>query len=771
MNTIVVMAISFGFVGLLVVLLLRYGPVDHSWVKLEKEQIKRLKAAHKAYRRSHAPARPMGRPLYKRRILSHEGLAIFQNGLYAKFCVGRKGRYRFVPFEEISGIYPVKMENPLTKKDSRWLGLSSWKALQIETESSMVLLVQSIRHKFDEVVPALKRGMGDRWDRLYHPEEVLWSNLMEGEAMIHKSIRGERPAEERPARPDLFVDVEPKVLPSTTGKGRLLLEESGRDYESRSKSFAKGAMILLPLAVGIMIAGVYLLLLDIPFFGIFLALILLFPGILLVMVSALLYAASKKRLPLRIYENGFEVPLLLGKRTFFISYGEITGIAERRNFIDGDIWVFETGKPNQMIAVRKDMKGFDEVLKFIRSKIGRAEHIVELEPTKEEAAASRKLEYALYTTGFVLGIVVSLVITTFAFLGWPAYFFFFGLGLILPPLTMLTTTFMTFQMRKMKKLTPRRLNVKIPAIMVIGLLLYFLLNMLIGVQIGGISVSVEDNIEPRPTSSFLAPGTYEGEFLIAEGSILVESGNSLILRNSTLAMNLSEDREFGIWVEEGGTLVMENCTVESVLTAFGYTFEIMGSAVINASDISGLWGDPDNENFEGGLEIYSSDVVIENTWIRDSRTNGILIMESDPLLLNVTIENALDDGIEMHKSRARVLNSTINGCDWAMIVSTGSEPLIKGNWISGNNHGIVVQLSDPIVEDNHFAINRDFAIMYDSYSNPTFSGNTFSGNDEDIVHKESSYYLEFCGIVTVGIAIACLLTLFWVYKESMKREY
>ncbi len=764
----ILMAIVMGAVFLFVFLNIRYGPVHHTWIKLDKSQLRQLKDMNRKFRQSHPPTRQAGSPLYRRKILSHEGIGVYKNGIYAKFCIGPWGRYRFVPFEGISAIHPVTVENPYTKTDSKWLGLSSWKALHIETERGMVHLVNSRAHEFETLVPALKKAMGDKWDALYHPDEVLWTNLLKGEAGIHSSVR-RGPFVERPSRP--FVEVEPKVLPSTTGKGELLLEESDSDLDKKMRTIKKMAVVFLAVALPLVAIGLYVILMRTLLFSSFLGTMLLILGIVFLILAVMLFAAVKSSPRIMIYENGFESPLLVGQRTMFISFGEVTNVNERKSALVGDHWVFETGKPNQMATIMKDMEGFDEIFDIIKSRINRPEYVVELEPTEEEAVSSRKLEYGLYATGFVIGVALSIGFAAFVYAGSPPYYFYFGLGLILPPVTMITLAILTLQMRKFRKMVPRKLNVKIPAIIVVALIIYSVLNLTVGVQLGSGAPIAPENIGPKPATSVLTPGLHENTNITADGHILVEAGDYLWLRNVNLTMDLSHDKEFGIWVEEGAELIMEDTTIRSATSPFGYTFEIMGTARITGCHISSLWGDPENENFDGGLEIFSSDVVIEHTTIIDSATNGLLIVNSAPLLENITVKNARDDGIEMLKSKPRVYNSTIEGCGWAMMVSQYSTPTIKWNSIAHNNHGICVQTSDPVIVENDFTNNRNYAIRVGEYSNPTISDNTFNGNDNEILEEPGMSILGLCGVAHMGVAVVSLLILFWVYKEGMRKEY
>ncbi len=187
-----ILVISFGITGLIVYILLRYGPVYNSWMGIPKDVQKKIERAHKEYIRVHKELKkikPRGKLLYKKWLFSHSGVAIYSDGIYGKFCVGSKGKYKFKNFEIISAIYPVEMENPFTNKDSLLLGLKGWKELQIETKDYEVLLIDSRKHNFNTLIPILKKAMGSRWNEVYKESEVIKGNPLNSQVGWHSFIR------------------------------------------------------------------------------------------------------------------------------------------------------------------------------------------------------------------------------------------------------------------------------------------------------------------------------------------------------------------------------------------------------------------------------------------------------------------------------------------------------------------------------------------------------------------------------------------------------
>ncbi len=765
---IAIFAVAFGIPLALWYGIKRYGKVVHSWVKLDKTQVKALKEANRRYRAMNPQARPQGSPLYKRKLVSHEGIAIYQNGIYAKFSVGKKGKYIFVPWSEISDIYPVKIENPFTKTDSIWTGPASFKALQIETESSMALLVSSRAHDFEKLIPILKQAMGPRWYQTYRENETLWGNFMEGDLLIHKSMRG--PGTPRSAEMRPFGMPPPK--PAVEGKGKLLLEESQEDIGERAEAFIRGGALLIGVGIAIAGIGVALLAMVLPTLFFFLLMMFFVFGPMLAAVGIVLIFMSRRLKPVRIYENGIEATAPFGGRTFFYSFGELRDITEMSNFIDGQVYIFRTANPRQSIAIRKRMRGFPEMLDTIRAKLGREEFIVKGEVSPEEAVSSRKIEYGLYATATALAAFISALFILYTFSGQPISLVLSGLGLVMPIFVMLAVTYMTFRMTKMQKIVPRKLNIKVPAAIIAVALAFFFVS--IGLEMAVSAPAAPQSaiyIEPKPASSSLAPGTYVNATINVNDWILVDAGQILQLVNTSLIMNLTSDKEFGIWVADGGTLfISADSKVLSSSPDFAYTFEIMGSAVIDNSLISGIWADPKQENYNGGLEIYSSDVIINATRFPNARLNGILIMNSNPTIANSTISDAGDDGIEMHGAKARIVGNRIENCNYAMIVAEGSDALIEDNSFIDNLHGVVVRTSSPIIRSNYFQHNSNYAIRYDSASHMVLDNNRFVNNQADTVEESGLYLVSACGVITVALAVGCLLVLFWIYKEQLRKE-
>ncbi|MCK5397096.1 MAG: right-handed parallel beta-helix repeat-containing protein [Thermoplasmata archaeon] len=778
MIDILIYVFAFGFTGILMYSLLRYGPVEHSWLNITPDETKEMNRLNKEYWTINKFSKPVpqGQPLYKKKMVGHNGIVIHNNGIMAKFCIGRKGKYRFVPFKNITGIYPVIIYNPMAKSDSKLMGLASWKELQIETEDFMVYLIGSRAHNFEDIIPLIKKAMGPQWDAVYHENEVIEARIPEGDALRHKYLRGETvPAvpitapttapDGSPSPPINFIDHNAELKP-LEGYGALLAQESEKDIQERKASMLKGFLILFAMGAGML--GVAVI------FAQSLSLIMMFVliifGCVMILIGMALFNASKKTEPMKIYENGILQPYLVGQNNLFIPYGRIVSISEIRNFIDGDMIVLKT-KDNQTIGFRKNSPEVMAQMDMIRGKINNPGYDYNLQNEIQPAMGGK-----LGTIFILLAPVVSLFLSVFM-----TYYIYgtdqgsnvyvMGLVLLWPGLTFIFLTFTLVRFRKNARIFGKRPDFKIPIAIVVALLLFFvvgeayLLNEPSSTSSG--PYDIVPMIETMPDISVLAGSIYENTNLHINGSILVDSGRRLEIRNSTVNFHGIEHKDSSIWTAEGSELILDNCILGASSSSAYYSFEVFGTLLINNCSISGVWGDMENENYEGGIEIYSPDARIINTNIYSPVTNGIMAINASLELQDTTIVNAFDDAIEIRNSTVLADNCTLSDNGWAMVIEQGSNVTLTNCLIDDNSNGIAAARSALIVHDCEFTGNSEYAIKYASMDYVEISGNTFTSNDMDIDGStDTSSSIVLCNSITFLTGIICILAIIYSHKAT-----
>jgi parallel beta-helix repeat protein len=557
-----------------------------------------------------------------------------------------------------------------------------------------------------------------------------------------------------------------------SGKGKLLFEESPEELEEKTKKRRRYLQISGLSLIGYLAFGmVVMYLMGGGFSWFFLSFLVFIVGLASVGIVFVFYERRRTLKPVRIYENGIEMPI--GHKSSFFSFGEIKYMKEHSSPLGGKPYItFKiVGLAGPMFMLKRDMAGLGPHIGFMMSRVGRPEYLIYLEPTEEDIAFAKKQELYRYLAGLLISAFFIVTFSCLYYFGMGRFTYFsFIMVTCLPLMGMLVVTLITVPMGWLRRWTPPKLNIKVPIVIILCLLVYFFINLAYAESVVSGLTNFQENIGPKPASTSLPPGTYSGTTLDIDGHILVDSGQTLHISNSVVTMNLQSNKQFGIWVAKGGNLVLENSTIQSISDKYNYTFEIMGSARIEGSTIANIWGDERLYNQEGGLEIYSSDVVVERSVIKNGTTNGILIVDSNPVVAYTTIQDARDDGIEMQNSDARILNNTIRNCGWAMVVLRGSDGLIEGNAIVDNIHGIAIGSSNPAIVNNTFDSNMIYAINYDAYSDPTISGNTFINNVNDIEYETVPYNFDVCGIVALAFAAGCIVAIYITYRNRLRIE-
>jgi hypothetical protein len=174
------------FVGLFLVMYLvyRYGSYYNITDMTEDELILLSHAHNHMSEHKYEGVKPFGRPLLRRTFFGYH--RIFSNGIYEDFGIPEKNepsflsvlndtrrvvRFKptFVPFEMISGIYPVKLETRYRYRSNR---PHKDLALQIETKDCRTALLRR-GWGYQKLLKALKAGMGTEFEHFFRPDELL----------------------------------------------------------------------------------------------------------------------------------------------------------------------------------------------------------------------------------------------------------------------------------------------------------------------------------------------------------------------------------------------------------------------------------------------------------------------------------------------------------------------------------------------------------------------------------------------------------------------
>lgn len=157
-------------------------------IDLTEDEYRVLRDAQQARRcRTSGVAKPSGLALARKSLISYH--RVFRNGIFSdvetveeKLSFGflpvpgpRKvirGTPAFLPFGEISGIFPIDVSVRILRAGERLETSREEQGIQIETKDlrTVVLFGDWVQRRF---VPALEQAMGRRWKDLYQPDERL----------------------------------------------------------------------------------------------------------------------------------------------------------------------------------------------------------------------------------------------------------------------------------------------------------------------------------------------------------------------------------------------------------------------------------------------------------------------------------------------------------------------------------------------------------------------------------------------------------------------
>jgi len=190
----------------------------------------------------------------------------------------------------------------------------------------------------------------------------------------------------------------------------------------------------------------------------------------------------------------------------------------------------------------------------------------------------------------------------------------------------------------------------------------------------------------------------DNETLIINGSIIVESGGTLILKNSIIMMNVTYDGEHSITVRGGGNLTIICSTITSYDNTHYFHINIESGAIFYMS--GGRLG------YIGygatyGLNIYSSNTKILDSYIGDS-PRAIYISASNVYMENLSLNVTGNYGVYIANSQnITILKSRIWEPGTSIYIYYSQNCRILGSYMNSTQHGVVLYFSSNItIKDN-----------------------------------------------------------------------
>ena len=175
----------------------------------------------------------------------------------------------------------------------------------------------------------------------------------------------------------------------------------------------------------------------------------------------------------------------------------------------------------------------------------------------------------------------------------------------------------------------------------------------------------------------------DSETLIINGSIIVDAGGTLVIKNSTIYMNLAQDGQYWIEVRSGGNLTVINSTLAPydthrffIRAYSGALFRLDGAEIWYV----GISGDPTQQ----GIWIEADGAIVNNTKIYYGYV-ALYLDGASNVIVEGTSTWECKYGIKAVSSNSVVIddNNQIQASEYAVILISSSNITIDSNSITG----------------------------------------------------------------------------------------
>jgi parallel beta-helix repeat protein len=280
-------------------------------------------------------------------------------------------------------------------------------------------------------------------------------------------------------------------------------------------------------------------------------------------------------------------------------------------------------------------------------------------------------------------------------------------------------------------------------------------------------VSITPALSQPPASGdwvVTGPETVENETITLDANLVVSATGSLTLTNVTLAMDCSNDGEYGITVAPGGSLLIADSVITAA-TGNGFDFAVHGASFEMAnSELHGAGWGPEQElgssnaidSGQRGLVIGTDEAILEGNTLSHNHVGAILTGAGITLTNNAIISNTIHGIYVQGGTNNWILSNTIRhggnasspirmhtACDNHVVSNTIQSSIHRGiietfesqgnlfehNDISGMGIGVLMMFvsNENVVRENTIAVD-EAGVMAWGWGNDILS-NTISSQE------------------------------------------
>jgi parallel beta-helix repeat protein len=472
-------------------------------------------------------------------------------------------------------------------------------------------------------------------------------------------------------------------------------------------------------------------------------------------------------LPLKIHEEGILISNRLFGYRHFIPRSQIAKFHESKPLFSTLI-VFKTVR-GASFEIKKDLPGLEDTIYGIN--FGSMDDDRYESYNEENIKTQKKLEMWVYVLSILAALLLMLTLIVASFepsfnlVNWLTII---GLGVSFISLILVGLALFELLDWRSKFSINLRINTgHFIVFILLANLIFFSANLTEYTGIATDYIPIGEFRQHPPPDNFWegGPDLINGTFNV-DDVLYVPDGSQYVISNSLIVFRDEED--LGIYVEKGGHLIVENSTISSANNEIGYWFEVYGELTVSDSTIQYLWGDPENENMDGGIELHWAKARFERSTIQFSQTNGIMARNSSLYISSCSIENCVDDGIELRSTSAIIKDSEFRYNGWPIIFWDHSDAIVSNCTFDSNDEGLYIIESSPTIENCTFLNTGSgpAVTVLGWRSKPVFTNNIFHNNEVDI--EKPAEPALICSPIILPVVSAILYGM--VYYRNNKIE-
>ena len=560
-------------------------------------------------------------------------------------------------------------------------------------------------------------------------------------------------------------------------RGPLLFIEDPKVHKRRTGK----ARRMVPIAAIVGAMGIIFAIFNIispSICGISASIILVVLSIILIMLGFLIMLGKGVKIPLEFFEGGAVDHSMVGGGEIFIPYGNFTSFQKINEKGLGKIYVLNS-LSKEKVWIWTDQPNAKEHLDRILKRVASSDWAGVIENETRERMMMNGMPIITTVLTIIGSVACGLIMMFMGDYSWK-------IGLLSVPSVLILMTFIFhFRNRSRKNIAPGSPKVKVrPLVKESGLsfkldMFTISLGIILGVIFSVIAISAPGGLMPDTIHDQIAPDDHlpltlfnvSGQHNISD-DIRVKNGEELILTDSVLYFNGTSVDPNVVHIDDGGTVTADNVTFSSLSGEGAISWEIHGKGTFTNCTFDGIWGDMDDRNGEGGIEVYGKDVTFSSCIFKNGISNLMMVVDTMVVIEDCHFSNTEDDAIELQNSEMEITGSTIEDVEWGIMAFDGSSVTVHGCTFNDLYVGIAVSWSDCTVVETVFnnvssmalseGFRSEFTLEEVEYSNVVKEKGT-SGGIEMI-------FFGICSIAPISIGVIVMISLIIVRRKQKNKE-